>query len=388
MADAPRCRERRNRTRRRRRSTDHRPVPRGVLPRGVQTWIMAGVAVGMLAIMLIVGRPDPPARPGDDCRARAGAERRPRPRLSGPPAAARGAGDARGSDGRAGAERPAGPVRRHAAAAAAGSDRDRSKAARIREPLCQQRRSEPASRERAAGPRSEHVTMPTASGAGRCRRVRRSTKWPTRWCRATARTAGAAWNSAAPASAAGDTAASAQSRRSIRRSGDTPDHTPPISAAGPLHRVLEGTVIDTVLTNRLDGARAAPVNCLVTNALYSHTGRQVLIPAGARILGETKPVQAFGETRLAVSFHRLLMPDGRTLPPRPVPRTESDWRRRPARQGESALPVHVRRGGGRWPDQRPVAVPREVLGSAAAMGTERSSSPAASATRRRRPRCR
>jgi type IV secretion system protein VirB10 len=96
------------------------------------------------------------------------------------------------------------------------------------------------------------------------------------------------------------------------RSRMTPDQTPPISAAGPLHQVLEGTVIDTVLTNRLDGSSAAPVNCLVTNALYSHTGRQVLIPAGARILGETKPVQAFGETRLAVSFHRLLMPDGRT----------------------------------------------------------------------------
>ena len=57
---------------------------------------------------------------------------------------------------------------------------------------------------------------------------------------------------------------------------------------------------------------AAPVNCLVTNAIYSHTGRQVLIPAGSRVLGETKPVQAFGEARLAVSFHRLLMPDGRT----------------------------------------------------------------------------
>src|SRR5512134_2790331 len=43
--------------------TDRRPVPRGVLPRGVQTWIMAGIALGMLAIMLIVGRPDPPPRP-------------------------------------------------------------------------------------------------------------------------------------------------------------------------------------------------------------------------------------------------------------------------------------------------------------------------------------
>jgi type IV secretion system protein VirB10 len=37
----------------------------------------------------------------------------------------------------------------------------------------------------------------------------------------------------------------------------------------------------------------------------------VLIPAGARLIGETKPVQTFGEARLAVLFHRLLMPDGR-----------------------------------------------------------------------------
>ena len=92
----------------------------------------------------------------------------------------------------------------------------------------------------------------------------------------------------------------------------TPERTGPISAAGPLHRILEGTLVDAVLTNRLDGSTAAPVNCLVTNALYSHSGQHVVIPAGARLLGETKPVQSFGETRLAVAFHRLLMPDGRT----------------------------------------------------------------------------
>ena len=40
--------------------TDNRPVPRGVLPRGVQTWIMVGIAVGMLAIMLLVGRSNAP----------------------------------------------------------------------------------------------------------------------------------------------------------------------------------------------------------------------------------------------------------------------------------------------------------------------------------------
>ena len=92
----------------------------------------------------------------------------------------------------------------------------------------------------------------------------------------------------------------------------TPERTGPISATGPLHRILEGTLVDAVLTNRLDGTTAAPVNCLVTNPLYSHSGQHVLIPAGARLLGETKPVQTFGESRLAVAFHRLLMPDGRT----------------------------------------------------------------------------
>src|SRR5574338_674997 len=88
---------------------------------------------------------------------------------------------------------------------------------------------------------------------------------------------------------------------------------PRISAVGPLHRALEGTVIDAGLTNRLDGAAAAPVNCLVTNPVYSHSGQHVLIPAGARLLGETRPVQALGETRLAVGFHRVLMPDGSTV---------------------------------------------------------------------------
>ena len=70
--------------------------------------------------------------------------------------------------------------------------------------------------------------------------------------------------------------------------------------------------MDAVLTNRLDGSAAAPVNCLITNPIYSHDGRFVLIPAGSRVLGETKPVQTLGETRLAVYFNRLVMPDGRT----------------------------------------------------------------------------
>jgi type IV secretory pathway VirB10-like protein len=83
-------------------------------------------------------------------------------------------------------------------------------------------------------------------------------------------------------------------------------------APGLRLRVLEGTVIETVLLNRLDGTFAGPVECLVTTPVYSHDRQTVLIPAGARVLGAAAPVQAWGDARLAVSFHRLIMPDGHT----------------------------------------------------------------------------
>src|SRR5688500_12710634 len=43
--------------------TDRRTSPRGVLPRSMQTWLLAGIAVFMLLIMFVVGRPEAPTRP-------------------------------------------------------------------------------------------------------------------------------------------------------------------------------------------------------------------------------------------------------------------------------------------------------------------------------------
>ena len=129
--------------------------------------------------------------------------------------------------------------------------------------------------------------------------------------RATGRQNGASLPSAAtPNSPAQAPVTGSQS--AATRQERTPERTEAISPTGPLHPLLEGTIIDTVLTNRLDGSGPAPVNCLVTNPVYSHSGQHIVIPAGARILGETRPVQALGETRLAVAFHRILMPDGST----------------------------------------------------------------------------
>jgi type IV secretory pathway VirB10-like protein len=79
---------------------------------------------------------------------------------------------------------------------------------------------------------------------------------------------------------------------------------------GRQYRLFEGTVLEAVLTNRLNGSFAGPVNCMATSNVYSHDGQQLLIPQGSRILGEAKRVTTFDQERLAVLFHRVTMPDG------------------------------------------------------------------------------
>jgi len=91
-------------------------------------------------------------------------------------------------------------------------------------------------------------------------------------------------------------------------------HTKPdpelTGADGKSYRLLEGTLLETVLTNRLTGSLAGPVNTMVATDVYSHDRQHLLIPQGSRILGEVKPVANFGQQRLAVVFHRIMMPDG------------------------------------------------------------------------------
>jgi type IV secretion system protein VirB10 len=80
---------------------------------------------------------------------------------------------------------------------------------------------------------------------------------------------------------------------------------------GPRETLTEGTVIETVLVNRLDGTFQGPVDCVVTTPVFSRDRQLVVIPAGARVLGTATAVQSWGESRLAVKFHRLLLPEGR-----------------------------------------------------------------------------
>ena len=85
------------------------------------------------------------------------------------------------------------------------------------------------------------------------------------------------------------------------------------SATGQPYLIYEGSVLDTVLMNRLDGDAVGPVKVLVSNPLYSHDHQHVIIPEGTVVLGEAKKIGAAGfgqQRRMAVVFHRLIMPDG------------------------------------------------------------------------------
>ncbi len=117
-------------------------------------------------------------------------------------------------------------------------------------------------------------------------------------------------NSISPAPVRNDSAETTHDRKEEVKNPAAAQAGSVNAAAGKTYVLFEGTILETVLINRLDGGFAGPVECLLSTDVYSNDRQHLLIPAGAKLLGETKKVDTFGQTRLAVVFHRVLMPDG------------------------------------------------------------------------------
>lgn len=294
--------------------TDHRTAPRGVLPRGAQTWLMVALALGILGIIVFTGQPTPAARPAaanaqalapnpdrlrdyqDRLRA---LDERARQQALNPPRQA-----------------TLGPVYDDPPPSAGPDPLETDRRRREYESLFASNvvlsRRPDAQRPTAGSDAPARGLPSTTPGGGATPAPPTLDEVAEAVMRATARYAPSSMPQIASPSPAASSSVTATAPSLPAAGGrPRPTATGPISSSDPLQRILEGTVIDTVLANRLDGSVAAPVNCLVTNPIYSHDGQHVLIPAGARVLGETKPVQSVGERRLAVAFHRLLLPDGR-----------------------------------------------------------------------------
>jgi type IV secretion system protein VirB10 len=288
--------------------TDRRPVPQGLLPRRFQTWLLAGLAFGILVIIMLAGEPRPPApstqTPQNQAAPSADRLRDYQDRLR--------AMETRASVEEAATEpvpEPAGyrePASPPPEDPLVAEQKRRDYESLFASNVVLSRRPEGQRPDVGRVGTGERPSATAAQAEPSLDAVADAV------LRANAR-AGGALSQAAPPEPLPRTSEPAAATPARGRADErlTPDHTAPIEAAGP-HRLLEGTVIDAVLTNRLDGGSAGPVNCLVTNPVFSHSGQSIVIPAGARVLGETRAVQSLGETRLAVAFHRLVMPDGRT----------------------------------------------------------------------------
>jgi type IV secretory pathway VirB10-like protein len=313
--------------------TDRRTSPRGVLPRHVQMWLMLGVAVVVLAIILFTGqapsgsrlRPSaPPALVTPDrvqsyAQALLAEATRQGQRLTAPPGPAPDAAPTRGDGSNSVDPRtPRGPL-----SPLSDDERRREYQSLFADSIALSHRPADEQPYGEASQRARTTATPAVSSAHDLAALDHLI--------AQSQAAAARGVAAAPSPASGDlrqlltgslTSAALPGQgldatRPRATEGEidaprAPKETGPIPSGGVIQRLLEGTVIEAVLLNRLDGTLAGPVNALVSAPVYSHDRQVVVIPAGARVLGVASAVQSWGDSRLALSFHRLVMPDGRT----------------------------------------------------------------------------
>ena len=94
----------------------------------------------------------------------------------------------------------------------------------------------------------------------------------------------------------------------------TPGTVRPVSSVAPAdppgwERIHEGSFLEAVLLTQLSGDFPGPVLATVSVPFYSADRQRVLIPHGSRVVGTARAVQDRDQSRLAVGFHRLIMPD-------------------------------------------------------------------------------
>jgi type IV secretion system protein VirB10 len=97
---------------------------------------------------------------------------------------------------------------------------------------------------------------------------------------------------------------------------ESPAATPP-QVVRPAHAVspyvlYEGTILPAVLTSELTSDLPGIVTATLRSPVFdSPSGQHLILPAGTKALGRYDTSLASGDSRLLVSWHRLILPDGR-----------------------------------------------------------------------------
>jgi len=71
---------------------------------------------------------------------------------------------------------------------------------------------------------------------------------------------------------------------------------------GRLYRVFEGTVLEGVVTNHIDGGLSGPILIMLTTDYYSHDHQQLLMPQGTRLIGNVQSVGNAQQRKMFVTF--------------------------------------------------------------------------------------
>jgi type IV secretory pathway VirB10-like protein len=96
------------------------------------------------------------------------------------------------------------------------------------------------------------------------------------------------------------------------KDGDVNAHT--LTPASSPYMVAAGSVISASLITGLNSDLPGMVTAQVTQNLFdTATGRILLVPQGARLIGKYDSVVAFGQRRALVVWQRLMLPDGSSL---------------------------------------------------------------------------
>lgn len=130
---------------------------------------------------------------------------------------------------------------------------------------------------------------------------------------------------AAPALPPPDAAAGGQTPRSDLTRSETGDTNPhPLRPAPSQWTLSAGTIIPASLVTGLNSDLPGTVFAQVTeNVRDSATGRTVLIPQGARLIGSYDSVVAFGQRRALLVWQRIVLPDGSSVRLDNVPATDA-----------------------------------------------------------------
>ena len=120
-----------------------------------------------------------------------------------------------------------------------------------------------------------------------------------------------------PAASTGATDLAAQDHKlaflngNVDRRTTSPDRVQPVASPYVLQA---GSVIPAALITGLRSDLPGEVTAQVTEDVYdSPTGKVLLIPQGARLIGQYDAQVAFGQSRALLVWNRLIMPNGRSI---------------------------------------------------------------------------